>query len=94
MIQVVGRGLRTVDPERLPGVVKTDCIVLDFAGAALRHGSLEQDDRSTAGSRRRAGAGRTCPEMRGGDPARLHRLPDSAATSGPRAARSAIDEST
>ena len=30
MIQMVGRGLRTVDPEEHPGMVKTDCIVLDF----------------------------------------------------------------
>lgn len=42
-IQAVGRGLRRVDPARYPGIVKTDCIVLDFAGAALRHGSLEQE---------------------------------------------------
>jgi hypothetical protein len=42
-IQAVGRGLRRVDPERFPGVVKTDCVVLDFAGAAQRHGTLEQD---------------------------------------------------
>lgn len=42
-IQAVGRGLRRVDPERYPGIIKTDCVVLDFAGAALRHGSLEQE---------------------------------------------------
>jgi DNA repair protein RadD len=42
-IQAIGRGLRKVDPERYPGIIKTDCIVLDFAGAALRHGSLEQE---------------------------------------------------
>ena len=42
-IQAIGRGLRRVDPERFPGIVKTDCVVLDFAGAALRHGSLEQE---------------------------------------------------
>jgi len=42
-IQAIGRGLRRVDPERFPGIVKTDCIVLDFAGAALRHGTLEQE---------------------------------------------------
>lgn len=40
-IQAVGRGLRRVDPERFPGVVKTDCIILDFTGAAQRHGSIE-----------------------------------------------------
>ena len=42
-IQMVGRGLRTVDPEQFPGVVKTDCIVLDFGTASLMHGALEQE---------------------------------------------------
>lgn len=42
-IQAIGRGLRKVDPQRYPGVIKTNCIVLDFAGAAVRHGSLEQE---------------------------------------------------
>ena len=43
LIQMVGRGLRTVDPNEFPGVVKTDCIVLDFGTSTLMHGSLEQD---------------------------------------------------
>ncbi|MGF6862948.1 DNA repair protein RadD [Rhodobacteraceae bacterium MBR-64] len=43
MIQMVGRGLRTVDPAEHPGVVKTDCIVLDFGTSSLTHGTLEQD---------------------------------------------------
>lgn len=43
MIQMVGRGLRTVDPVEHPGVVKTDCIVLDFGTSSLTHGTLEQD---------------------------------------------------
>jgi DNA repair protein RadD len=43
MIQMVGRGLRTVDPEEYPGVVKSDCIVLDFGTSSLIHGTLEQD---------------------------------------------------
>ena len=42
-IQMVGRGLRTVDPEEHPHVIKTDCIVLDFGTASLMHGALEQD---------------------------------------------------
>jgi hypothetical protein len=42
-IQMVGRGLRTVDPEEFPGVIKTDCIVLDFGTASLMHGALEQE---------------------------------------------------
>lgn len=43
MIQMVGRGLRTVDPEEFPGVIKTDCVVLDFGTSSLIHGTLEQD---------------------------------------------------
>jgi DNA repair protein RadD len=43
MIQMVGRGLRTVDPEEYPGIVKSDCIVLDFGTSSLIHGTLEQD---------------------------------------------------
>jgi superfamily II DNA or RNA helicase len=41
MMQMVGRGLRTVDPERYPGVTKDDCIILDFGTSLLRHGNLE-----------------------------------------------------
>jgi len=43
MIQMVGRGLRTVDPQEHPGVIKTDCVVLDFGTSSLIHGCLEQD---------------------------------------------------
>jgi hypothetical protein len=43
MIQMIGRGLRIVDPEEFPGVVKTDCVVLDFGMSSLTHGTLEQD---------------------------------------------------
>lgn len=41
-IQMVGRGLRTVNEEDYPGVVKKDCLILDFGTATLAHGSLEQ----------------------------------------------------
>lgn len=43
MIQMIGRGLRTVDPEKHPGVVKGDCVVMDFGTSTLIHGSLEAD---------------------------------------------------
>lgn len=43
LIQMVGRGLRIVDPNEHPGVIKTDCIILDFGISTLLHGSLEQD---------------------------------------------------
>jgi superfamily II DNA or RNA helicase len=56
MIQMIGRGLRKVDPERYPGVVKDDCIVLDFGTSILTHGSIEQDvDLDGAGTKE-------CPE--------------------------------
>jgi superfamily II DNA or RNA helicase len=44
MIQMAGRGLRTVDPELYPGVVKKDCIILDFGTSLLTHGNLDQED--------------------------------------------------
>lgn len=43
MIQMIGRGLRKVDPELHPGVIKDDCIVMDFGTSVLTHGSIEQD---------------------------------------------------
>jgi len=45
MIQMIGRGLRKVDPERYPGVQKDDCIVLDFGTSLLIHGNIKQDVR-------------------------------------------------
>ena len=41
-VQMVGRGLRVVDPDEFPGVLKEDCLVLDFGTASLQHGCLEQ----------------------------------------------------
>lgn len=43
MIQMIGRGLRKVDPERYPGIKKDDCIVLDFGTSVLMHGSIETE---------------------------------------------------
>ena len=42
MIQMVGRGLRTVDQREYPGLVKTDCVILDFGISSILHGTLEQ----------------------------------------------------
>jgi DNA repair protein RadD len=42
VIQMVGRGLRILDPEKHPGVSKDDCVVLDFGTSLLMHGGLEQ----------------------------------------------------
>ena len=43
MIQMVGRGLRTVNSEDYPNIIKRDCIILDFGTSSLMHGTLEQD---------------------------------------------------
>lgn len=42
LIQMIGRGLRTIDPERYPGIVKDDCIVLDFGFSLHTHRELTQ----------------------------------------------------
>ena len=30
MVQMIGRGLRTIDPNEYPNIIKKDCIILDF----------------------------------------------------------------
>ena len=45
MIQMVGRGLRKLDPRRYPGRTKRDCLVLDFGISLLTHGDLNADVR-------------------------------------------------
>jgi superfamily II DNA or RNA helicase len=62
-IQMVGRGLRTVNPEEHPGVVKNDCIVLDFGTATLAHGSIEQNPRLDDAPKGEA-VTKTCPECK------------------------------
>lgn len=42
LVQMVGRGLRTVDPELYPGVQKDDCLVYDFGYSLHVHRDLEQ----------------------------------------------------
>jgi len=44
LIQMAGRGLRTVDAELYPGVVKKDCVILDFGTSLLIHGDLDAGD--------------------------------------------------
>lgn len=48
VIQMVGRGLRKLDPERYPGRHKDDCIVIDFGYSLHTHRSLEQNIRLDA----------------------------------------------
>lgn len=42
VLQMIGRGLRIVDPEIYPGLLKTDCEVLDFGASLANLGGLEQ----------------------------------------------------
>ncbi len=62
MIQMVGRGLRIVDPNEHPGVIKTDCIVLDFGTSSLMHGSLEQEVDLVGHAASGNAPTKTCPE--------------------------------
>jgi DNA repair protein RadD len=41
MVQMIGRGLRNIDPSLYPDCAKTDCIVLDFGLSVSHHGSIE-----------------------------------------------------
>ena len=40
LVQMVGRGLRIVHPAEHPGLIKKDCLVLDFGASLLTHGDL------------------------------------------------------
>jgi hypothetical protein len=64
MIQMIGRGLRKIEPELYPGLIKTDCVVLDFGTSALLHGSLEQAVDIEAEEREPQGEAptKTCPK--------------------------------
>ena len=64
MVQMIGRGLRTIDQEEYPGVVKTNCVVLDFGTSVLTHGSLDDAvDLDGAGDREPGEAPtKDCPE--------------------------------
>ena len=42
MVQMIGRGLRTIDPAIYPDIIKRDCVVLDFGISTILHGSLDQ----------------------------------------------------
>lgn len=56
MVQMIGRGLRPVNCKDHPGVIKRDCIVLDFGISLLTHGDLNvtatlgKDDKPSDGS--------------------------------------------
>jgi len=64
MVQMIGRGLRTINQEEYPGLIKKDCIVLDFGTSVLTHGSLDEgvDLEGTPPSRSGEAPNKVCPE--------------------------------
>ncbi|MHA0899386.1 MAG: DEAD/DEAH box helicase [Candidatus Liberibacter solanacearum] len=42
LTQMIGRGLRIVDPANYPDVIKKDCIILDFGASLMKHGFVDQ----------------------------------------------------
>ena len=64
MIQMVGRGLRKLDPRRYPGRVKKDCLVLDFGISLLTHGDLDADVRlkTAKGGEKAEARKKNCPQ--------------------------------
>jgi superfamily II DNA or RNA helicase len=75
MIQMVGRGLRTVNPEEYPGVIKTDCVILDFGTSSLIHGSLEQDVDLDGRQATGEAPTKTCPSCEAEVPAAVMECP-------------------
>jgi len=43
MIQMIGRGLRTINPVEYPGLIKKDCLILDFGTSILTHGNIDSE---------------------------------------------------
>jgi superfamily II DNA or RNA helicase len=72
LIQMVGRGLRTVNPEEC-GVIKKDCVILDFGTSLLTHGDLNMSGALREEREHEAGEAQTklCPEATGGCGAEL-----------------------
>lgn len=68
VIQMVGRGLRTVSPDEYPDVVKKDCIVLDFGASLATHGGIDADVDLGSEEDREPGIAdlKECPEDGGG----------------------------
>lgn len=83
MIQMIGRGLRTINPAEYPVLRKRDCVVLDFGSSILTHGNVETsaDLGSVDGDEKREAGNapfKVCPEL----PGEIYAVPDSAGRHG------------
>jgi len=67
-VQMVGRGLRVVDPEEHPGIIKEDCLILDFGTASLMHGTLEQSVQLDGRCFQGEAPHKECPQCEGSVP--------------------------
>ena len=67
-VQMVGRGLRVVDPEEYPGLIKDDCLILDFGTASLMHGTLEQSVHLDGPDFKGEAPHKACPQCEGSVP--------------------------
>lgn len=74
MIQMIGRGLRKVDPQRYPHVVKSDCLVMDFGHSILTHGDIDASTEIVEKEKREA-APVECPNCKTLHPAWLTECP-------------------
>ncbi|MEA0970390.1 DEAD/DEAH box helicase [Candidatus Megaera venefica] len=78
MIQMIGRGLRTIDPSIYPNIVKHDCVVLDFGISSILHGCLEQDvelEKEAAKRAKKEEATKICKGCERDIPARAMKCP-------------------
>jgi len=77
MVQMIGRGLRIIDPELYPNTIKTDCIVMDFGTSVITHGSI--DDVANLDGRKKEEEGeaptKICPECEAEVHARVSECP-------------------
>ena len=78
MIQMIGRGLRKVDQDRYPGIIKDDCHILDFGYSLLTHGDLDIspniDPKKKDGEERQATV-KTCPDCKTEIPSNIRTCP-------------------
>jgi len=74
-VQMIGRGLRVVDPNLYPGVNKTDCIVLDFGTSSRLHGCLEARTELGGRSASDDSSTKACPECSAEVPAHVNACP-------------------
>jgi len=77
MVQMIGRGLRIIDPEIYSDILKTDCIVMDFGTSVITHGSI--DDAANLDGREKLEEGeaptKICPECEAEVHARVNECP-------------------